>query len=109
MQRGTLVSGLDVTEFVHVELPTGTITAHELNQHWQESQGAGLSLDWSGIAPELPILQPPLASPGDEDLTMRLDGPRPAPDIHSYIDILLTEEPRTEWEETLDYGRALTL
>ncbi|RKT88692.1 hypothetical protein SAMN05421805_1011733 [Saccharopolyspora antimicrobica] len=109
VQQGQLVAGLDVTEFVHVELPTGTITVHELNQHWQDPLEADLALDWTGIAAALPTLEAPLAAPGDEDLAVRLDGPHPAPDVPSYIDSLVEEEPTSEWAETLDYGRTRTL
>ncbi|SEM63797.1 hypothetical protein SAMN05660976_05700 [Nonomuraea pusilla] len=125
VQQGRLAAGLDVTECVRVWLPSGvTTTVFKLNRHqWDFSsgkradppppdEGARLSLDWDGILARLPALETPLASPGDENLTVCLDGPHPAPDILSDIDILLdalAEEPRPEWADGLEYGSPFTL
>ncbi|MEU9986389.1 hypothetical protein AB0E10_06160 [Streptomyces sp. NPDC048045] len=125
VQRGRLVAGLDVTEFVGVHLTSGArATVFELNRHREAftsgrradpppaDEGARLSLDWDGIVAGLPPLEAPLASPGDEALAVRLDGPHPAPDLSSYIDGLLAElaeADRPEWSESLDYGSPFTL
>ncbi|AXK35997.1 hypothetical protein DVA86_28720 [Streptomyces armeniacus] len=125
VQRGRLLAGLDVTEYVSADLPNGvTTTVFELNWHRSdfsdgrradpppEDEGARLSLDWDGIVAQLPPLDPPLASAGGKDLAVRLDGPHPAPDIDSYINGLLdmlAEEPRPEWMDGLDYGAPFTL
>lgn len=124
VQRGRLAAGLDVTEFVSVQLASGIISVPQLNRHrddWSsrkradpppEDEGAHLFLDWDGIIARLQPLEAPHAVLGDADLAVRLDGPRPAPEISSYIDELianLAKEDLSVWSDNLSYGSPFTV
>ncbi|WP_433179589.1 hypothetical protein [Actinoallomurus sp. CA-150999] len=124
VQCGRLAAGLDVTEFVSVHLLDGatrTVSTH--NQHRYDfssrkrtdpppaDEGARLSLNWDGIIARLSPLMAPLASPGDEDLVVQLEGPHPAPDIDSYINELMESQADTDfpWFGVLNFGSSTSV
>lgn len=122
VQQGRLTAGLDITKFFTAHLKNGdTAVVFDLIRHQVDysgrartgrtdpppsDEGARLSLDWDGVLAALPPLEAPFAAPGDKDLTLRFDGPRPIPDTWSYVEDLIeimADENRWEWQ-SLDYG-----